>query len=475
MDVLVVNANRCRQPMPVMPFGACLVAEAAERAGHRVRLLDLMFARDPLGALVRELRAHPPRVVGFSVRNIDNNELRTPATFYEELGPLVEAVRTCTRATVVLGGAALAVMPEALLRRTTADYGLVGDGEVLFPRFLSELEAGRKPDGMAGVLHLKDGALKQVPPGWGPLTDGSPAPDFARWLDLGRYRSWMSSTPMQSKRGCPFRCVYCTYARGEGRDYRLYEPESVARAAQALVAQGIEDIEFVDSIFNSPRDHALAVCRALERAGVRARFQSLELNPAFLDDELLRAMERAGFVGIGITAESASDPVLKGLGKSYTAEDVRRGAAAVRRHRLSCCWIFMMGGPGETRKTVEETIRFAETFIRPQDVAFFNPGLRIYPGTELERIARRQGVLTAPPEEMLAPVFYLSPGLDVDWLLARMELAARDHLNFITGDALALPLMQRVLFVSHLLGLRPPLWKHARPIRRLLKALGLYL
>jgi hypothetical protein len=120
MKALVVSTNRYRNPAPVMPIGACLVAEAAERAGHRAALLDLMFERDPIRALERALDRERPEVIGLSVRNIDNNDAQHPRNLYEELAPLMSAVRRKTQVPVVLGGAAVGVMPEALLRYTGA-------------------------------------------------------------------------------------------------------------------------------------------------------------------------------------------------------------------------------------------------------------------------------------------------------------------------------------------------------------------
>ena len=66
---------------------------------------------------------------------------------------------------------------------------------------------------------------------------------------------------MQSKSGCPFACVYCTYGVGEGRRYRVVPPEEVAAAVPRLNAMGFRDIEFVDNVFNSPYEQALAVCQ----------------------------------------------------------------------------------------------------------------------------------------------------------------------------------------------------------------------
>ncbi len=95
------------------------------------------------------------------------------------------------------------------------------------------------------------------------------------------------------------------------------------------------------------------------------RLQTLELNPAFIDDRLLGAMARAGFVGVGVTAESAADPALAGMRKGFTADQVERAAAAIRRSPLPCLWIFMLGGPGETSATVMESLRFAQRTLRP--------------------------------------------------------------------------------------------------------------
>ena len=75
VNVLIVVTNRYSSPIPVMPVGACMVAEAAELAGHRVRVLDLMFEQNPLNTLESELNTSNPDFIGLSVRNIDNNDM----------------------------------------------------------------------------------------------------------------------------------------------------------------------------------------------------------------------------------------------------------------------------------------------------------------------------------------------------------------------------------------------------------------
>jgi hypothetical protein len=197
------------------------------------------------------------------------------------------------------------------------------------------------------------------------------------------------------------------------------------------------------------------------------------MNPVSFDHRLLSTMERAGFVGIGLTVESASDPVLAGLRKGFTSSDVHAAAEVVKGNRLPCLWIFLLGGPGETQETVRETLRFAEKWIRPQDAAFFSVGIRMYPGTELETIARSQGVLDLPTGSMLEPLFYVSPEVEADWITGQVKRSMSSHMNFMDGDSMSfshLPLISRV---GHRLGLKPPLWRYTRYIRRGLRSVGL--
>ena len=473
MNILIISTNRNKLPMPVMPIGACMVAEACERAGHRVTILDLMFERQPHEAIKHAILSSEPDVVGLSVRNIDNNDMRDTMFFLEDLHRIVNDVREHCGAPVILGGAALAVMPEAILRSCEVSCAVLGDGEMVFPLLLDRIAEGEPFGDVPGIAYLDhDGFNFTSCSGQGGITECG-APGYHRWVDVPAYRSQLATAPLQTKLGCAFQCVYCTYRKIEGNGHRLADPSSVADAVLRLAGSGLRDIELVDSVFNVPYDHAMGVCDALAKAKHGARLQSLELNPRSFDDELVSAMERAGFAGMGLTVESASDPVLAGLRKGFTTREVHKAAEVMGRHRIPCAWIFLLGGPGETQETVAETLRFAGTAARPQDVVFFNIGIRIYPGTELESIARRQGILTIPPDQMLRPVFYISPGVDAAWMMDEVRRSMSTHMNFINTDSIGLSILPRVHRVAHLMGVRPPLWKHTRFIRRGLRMMGM--
>jgi radical SAM superfamily enzyme YgiQ (UPF0313 family) len=473
MKILLISTNRNKLPMPVMPVGACIVSHAAECAGNSVFFLDLMFSNDPLDSIESAMTHWKPDAVGLSVRNIDNNDMHGTVFFLTDLLRYVDVIRSMTSAPIILGGAALGVMPEQILRLVPVTCAVVGDGEMVFPQLLDRIARHERFSDVPGAAYIEHGIYYRNSSADAGFSTTCPAPDYHRWLDTPAYQSQMATVPVQTKTGCQFNCVYCTYPKIEGSSCRLKEPGSIADAVVRLAATGLRDIEFVDSVFNAPLEHAMEVCAALARIRHNARLQCLELNPRDFDDGLVTAMERAGFTGMGITLESASDPVLQGLRKGFTSREVHHAAEVVRRHRIPCAWIFLLGGPGETRETVRETLQFAGKHIRPGDVAFFNTGIRIYPGTELEAIARTEGLLTLSAEEMLAPVFYVSPEVEADWLDRELKKAMNSQMNFINMASMGHHLLPAIHRISHKLGLRPPLWRHTGIIRRGLRLTGM--
>jgi hypothetical protein len=238
LNILIIATNRNRYPAPVLPYGACMVAEASAEAGHRVSLLDLMFQADPVEAVAAALRSFPTDFIGLSVRNLDNNDVQAPVEYVSQLMEICRALRSLTTAPLVLGGAALGVMPEALLRRTGAAAAVLGDGEAAFPGLLQAWNGSGGFHGVPRLAWLDNGRFQVSAADRGQLVCSSITPRFERWLDLKPYRANLAAAPLQSKRGCPFTCIYCTYGISEGREYRLIPPKEVAAAVQRLADMG---------------------------------------------------------------------------------------------------------------------------------------------------------------------------------------------------------------------------------------------
>ena len=474
MNILLVSQNQEKVPYPVLPLGLCYVAEALEAAGHSVRLLDLCFERDTAAAIARSLRGFRPGLIGVGIRNLDNCDYWRPKNFVPDARRIVEECRVASPGTpVVIGGSAVGVLPAGLLKATGADYAVAGDGERAAPALARALEQGGDPRSLAGVCTVDVGGTVRVNP-----QDRVPAlaalapPRVYRWVDVRPYLAFEGVYPLQSKRGCALQCIYCTYTAIEGRMYRMKPGEQVADEVQDVVERsGVRDFEFVDSTFNLPESHAMDICDALVRRGLPARFIGSGLNPVSVSDQLLGRMKEAGFRSLICTAESASDTVIQNLAKGFTRKNLERIARLTRREGLRTLWIFLVGGPGETAETVDETLDFFHRFAAPGDVGFVSNGIRIYPRTPLARIAVSEGLIRSE-EELIEPRFYFSKGLDRDRLRETMADFARRDPRLVTSESSQSPLVPYGLRLLSMMGVRKPFWRFAPVLNRVLRVVS---
>jgi radical SAM superfamily enzyme YgiQ (UPF0313 family) len=213
------------------------------------------------------------------------------------------------------------------------------------------------------------------------------------------------------------------------------------------------------------------VCDAVIRRGLRVRLDTSNFTPAAAPDELLALMRRAGFRWLGITAESASDPVLERLRKGFDAARVHDVAERVERAGIGVLWIFLVGGPGETPATLEETLRFAAWRLGRGDAVYLTVGLRIYPGTELHRIAADEGVV-ARGDPLLAPRFYFSRELGVEAAVARLRAFAAAHPRFMFSADSRSPLLPHLTRLAGVLRLPRPHWRYMGLFQRLARAVS---
>jgi anaerobic magnesium-protoporphyrin IX monomethyl ester cyclase len=466
--VLLVSTNRERQPYPVVPNGLACIASALDSAGHEVRFLDLCFERDPIVAAVSAVREFGPDVIGVSVRNIDNSDAIALRHYTPEARAVFAALRAAApTARVIAGGAAFGVAPEALFRDFGVDYAVAGDGERAGIALVNALAAGGDPLAIPGLVRSVEGVVHFTPPGEDANLDELPSPALHRWIDLRRYERHGATIPIQTKRGCVYRCVYCTYRNVEGWGYRTRDPELVADEMESLWREArVRSFDFVDSTFNSPPGHAIDVCEAIIRRNMGVHLDTTNFTPATASTELLAVMRRAGFRTLGITAESASDAVLARLEKGFTAAKVREVAERVERAGIRTLWIFLVGGPGETPATLEETLAFAGWRMSKGDAVYVTVGLRIYPGTTLHRIAVAEGVVPADAT-LLDPTFYFSRGLDFEAAVTRLQRVAADHPRFMFSADSRSAILPWLTRAAGVLRLPRPHWQYMGIFQRI--------
>src|SRR5262249_43015151 len=139
---------------------------------------------------------------------------------------------------------------------------------------------------------------------------------------------------------------------------------------------------------------------------------TMGVNPAAMGTDMLESMRRAGFSHIMCTPESASDVTLKSLRKGFTREQVIFAAEQLKKVDLKTLWFFMFGAPGETMDTIKESLDFCERYIPETDVALFTAGIRVYPGTPLEKTCKDEGWF-AQDDNLIRPSWYVAPTISV--------------------------------------------------------------
>jgi len=409
MRVLLISANTESINMPIIPVGLGAVAAATRDAGHETHLVDLMSVSDTSSVVHDAMETFCPDVIGISVRNIDDQNIRQPLFLLDQVKAVVSDCRGLTGVPIVLGGAGYSVFPETSLAYLGADMGIQGEGEVAFPLLLSRMEQGADLSEVPGLY--VPGVGLQGKRQFQKDLDLLPLADADLWTPPSADQNDLYM-PVQTRRGCPMNCSYCSTSCIEGSIIRKRSSEVVVDALTSLVEKGFRRFFFTDNIFNIPPSYARELCCAIADRDLGIVGRCI-IYPGKLDEALVKEMARAGCTEVALGFESGSARILKSMNKKFTPEDVRRTCNMLADHGIFQMGFLLLGGPGETKASVEESVAFADSL--PVNVMKIAPGIRIYPFTSLARQALNEGVIT-PDDDLLFPKFYVVPELQ-DWLL----------------------------------------------------------
>ena len=447
MKILLVSANTLKEPYPVYPLGLDHVA-ASIHTRHEVRIEDLNVLPEP-GILVERIRAFAPHLIGISLRNIDNTDTTDPIGFIGGYREVIKKVRQASPAPVVLGGSGFTLFPHRVLSELEADYGIVGEGE-RFNLLIDALEGGRDPRGLPGVI-LPDEANVSFPAPW--AGDRKPRPDQEA-AHLSWYVDHGAMLNLQTKRGCPFRCIYCTYPLIEGRKLRLVAPDEAARTAMDLEAAGARYIYITDSSFNADITHSLEVARAFRKAGLTIPWGAF-FTPMRLPEDYFKTLTDAGLKHVEFGTDTLSEAVLKSYRKPFTVEQVFSVHAAALSAGCHVAHYFLLGGPDETLATLQETLDNIDNLRKT--VLFLFCGMRVYPHTALFDRCLADG-LFEHGADLLEPRFYQASGIDEETIMQAVTRKAAGRPNWVFGaggDATA-AIVRRM----YARGFSGPLWEY---------------
>ena len=416
--MILVSANRHKEPYPVYPLGISYLQSflATNMPCLETYLFDFMTgSTDDYIQFLKKIR---PDYVGISLRNIDDVNIYRQESFIEHYKQIINNTREFSESVIITGGAGFSIYPELLFKTLKPDFGISGEGETSLYMLISALENNQDYKKIEGLLYMVENGLimnKRVTYNNTPLlTFDDSLTDFY-WQSSGMLN-------IQTKRGCPYNCIYCTYPLIEGHKVRTLDPDQIIKTLSDLYNnKKIDYVFFTDSIFNISNEFNMELAERLISADLKIRWGGY-FNFANLDLKLLQKFKLAGLSHIEFGTESLSDTILKKYGKPFAVSDILNISGFCDQLEIDYAHFLILGGYGETEQTLDETFENSKKIGKTVFFPFI--GMRIYPGTLLHRIAIAENIVKED-DPLLAPVYYVSKNIDISSLKEKAKKSGR--------------------------------------------------
>lgn len=422
MNVLLVYTNRDKFQYPP-PIGLSYISSALKQKGHKVKLLDLMFSKNPLYDLEKAISEFSPEVCGFSIRNIDNQVMLDPYCPLNEIKEYVKLAKDKGLITV-LGGTGLSAFPDRMVEFMDADYGICGQGEESIQMLLDKIPGGNNVDDIPGIVWRENGIIKS-----NPLVFKGYHNIKADWSAID-YRTYVKKSLFPAnvviKTGCPYSCSYCEVP-GYGNEFKFREPDEIINDIKTIRdTHHIRTFWLVDSCFNSPLNKTKLLLKEIIKADLKINF-TVPINPikGEYDEEFFDLYKRAGGILTVLSADSLSAKMLKNYCKHYTVEDIFNCGNLANKYKIPFLMGLLIGGPGENEETVKESMRLLPEIKFAQ--FHYGIGIRILPNTGVYEAAIKEKIITGP-DDLFFPKFYVSKELDVKWAQNYLDKNVKKYL-----------------------------------------------
>jgi radical SAM superfamily enzyme YgiQ (UPF0313 family) len=340
------------------PLGLGYIASALRNKGHKVELLDLTLRPLEKHAFKSIVQAINPDMIGISLM----------VKALPEVKKIISYIKSIKDFPVVIGGPQVTIEPEFTKDYTGADFAVIGEGE----NFLDNLTPFTRN---AEVKHLDNLAF----PAWDliePLKYNiSPVLTPVKKMPVA---------PILTTRGCPYKCSFC----GGPLVWKSFRRRSATNIISEIELlrdkHNVKEFFISDDNFTLSKRHAIDLCRALIEKRINMPWacpNGIRIDTA--DKELLGWMKKAGCYLVGFGIESGNQEILDKAHKELDLNRVKEAVNTAKSVGLMTYGFFIIGLPGETPKTIRQTIDFAKSL--KLDRAYFNI-LLPFPGTEVFKL-----------------------------------------------------------------------------------------
>lgn len=404
MKILLVNPPIREWAKPnVFPLGLGYIAAALVEDHHCVEVLDINAHRFSKEEVEEKVKNADFDVVGIGGL----------ITVYKYLKWLVAILKKYhPDKKIIVGGSVGTSVSDIVLGHNAVDIVCINEGEHTIRDLIRSLEDKQDLSGVQGIFYKdKNGRicknvsrpaiddLDTLPmPAWGYfpidiyLCNPLGALNRNKWLD-GRAadNGGQLSINLSASRGCPYQCIYC-YHDFMGQRYRHRSAENILQEIKALSdIYNVTYFHFIDDEFVADRRFVYEFCNLMKNF-IKSTGKKLTWGCTgrvnLMAEDLIVAMSTAGCISIGYGIESGSQRMLDVINKKVTIWQAKEAIRITKKYLGWADCSFMIGYPGETKQTIQETIDFCKELDLSPEVIFF---LTPYPGTKLYQMALQQG------------------------------------------------------------------------------------
>jgi radical SAM superfamily enzyme YgiQ (UPF0313 family) len=259
---------------------------------------------------------------------------------------------------VILGGPHVTFLPDEALEHS--DFVIRGEGEEALVRFLDAWESGTGFGRVPNLSYKTNGKTVHNPIGPPKRTlDEIPYPDFSLTRSQVRKTGGKTLVPVQTSRGCPFHCSFCSVTGIFGNTYRFRSTENIIGELRRYDRRD-NFVFFYDDNFTANPKRAKALLRRMIEEKFKFKWSTQVRADVARDDELVRLMKKAGCHILFIGMESINPQSLVHMKKQQTVEDIARAIRLLRKRRIHVHGMFVYGFDDDDWRTVRETVRFAK-------------------------------------------------------------------------------------------------------------------
>ncbi len=403
-----------------VPIGVYYIGALLREHGYEVEILNWYDINKTPQKIKKVLSEKRPDIIGLSVLQANRWGALEVARAAKKINPDVK---------VVYGGVAATFLWRHFLTHfEEIDFTVLGEGEYTFLELVRCLERNDidSLESIKGIAFRKDGQPFKT-------ADPSPIEDIDKLPVPSKYFDYQH---VVSARGCPWNCIFCGSPQFWGRKVRFHSADYFVNQLECLYKRGVNFFYVSDDTFTLKKDRVIEICRQIIRRGLRITWQAISRVDC-VDEEILYWMRLAGCIQISYGVESGSKKMRDFFNKKIDEATIKKAFRLTRSYGILARAYFIYGSPGESWKTIQESIDFIHE-IRPLSVVFYI--LDIYPGTALySDFKRRKKVTDDIWLKKIEDIMYheTDPGLPADQVLAfgkKMRTDYYSNLHRFTED-----------------------------------------